>query len=168
MGSTRPLLVPPRRIKAIRMIHDDMRARVQLDGGHFSVGFNICQGLRQRWVLSPRLSFASAPLQQVSEDIVPNRSTNGTSGCRSRSGYSKRRQWKLYCKDVPRGLCPLKTLVAYLLPTTSYFCASSTFGARIALGINLYRREKLSKKTDVERIKTIIRKHQLGFTGAPI
>ena len=84
-------LVPPRMIKAIRMIHDSMRARVQLHGGHFSGTFNICQGLRQRWVLSLRLSFASSSLQQVSEDIAPNCTTNGTPGCRSRSGYSKRR-----------------------------------------------------------------------------
>ena len=37
------------------MIHDGMRVHVQLKGGHVSVGFNIFQGLRQGWVLSPLL-----------------------------------------------------------------------------------------------------------------
>ena len=48
--------VPPRIIKVIRMFHDGMRARVQLDDGYFSAWFNVCQGLRQGCVLSP-LSF---------------------------------------------------------------------------------------------------------------
>ena len=43
--------VPPRMIKVIRMSHDGMRARVQLDDGDFSAGFNVCQGLRQGCVL---------------------------------------------------------------------------------------------------------------------
>ena len=47
--------VPPRMIKVIRMSHDGMRARVQLDGGDFSAWLNVCQGLRQRCVLSPLL-----------------------------------------------------------------------------------------------------------------
>ena len=47
--------VPPRIIKAIRMFHDGMRARVQLDDGDFSAWFNVCQGLRQGCVLSPLL-----------------------------------------------------------------------------------------------------------------
>ena len=47
--------VPPRMIKVIRTFHDGMRARVQLDGGDFSVWFNVCQGLRQGCVLSPLL-----------------------------------------------------------------------------------------------------------------
>ena len=41
--------------------------------------------------LIPRLSVASAPLGRVSENTVPNCTTDGTPGCRSRSGYSKRR-----------------------------------------------------------------------------
>ena len=41
--------------------------------------------------LTPRLSVASAPLGRVSENTVPNCTTDGTPGCRSRSGYSKRR-----------------------------------------------------------------------------
>ena len=47
--------VPPRMIKVIRMFHDGMRARVQLDDGDFSAWFNVCQGLRQGCVLSPLL-----------------------------------------------------------------------------------------------------------------
>ena len=47
--------VPPRMIKVIRMFHDGMRARVQLNDGDFSAWFNVCQGLRQGCVLSPLL-----------------------------------------------------------------------------------------------------------------
>ena len=47
--------VPPRMIKVIRMFHDGMRARVQLDDGNFSAWFNVCHGLRQGCVLSPPL-----------------------------------------------------------------------------------------------------------------
>ena len=47
--------VQPRMIKVIRMFHDGMRARVQLDDGDFSAWFNVCQGLRQGCVLSPIL-----------------------------------------------------------------------------------------------------------------
>ena len=39
----------------IRMFHDGMRARVQLDDGDFSAWFNVCQGLRQGCLLSPLL-----------------------------------------------------------------------------------------------------------------
>ena len=39
--------VLPRMIKAIRMFHDGMRARVQLDDGDFSAWFDVCQRLRQ-------------------------------------------------------------------------------------------------------------------------
>ena len=42
-------------VKVIRMFHDGMRARVQLDDGHFSAWFNVCQGLRQGCVLLPLL-----------------------------------------------------------------------------------------------------------------
>ena len=38
--------------------------------------------------LTPRLSVASAPLERVSGNTVPNCTTDGTPGCRSRSGYS--------------------------------------------------------------------------------
>ena len=44
-------------IKVIRMFHDGMRARVQLDDGDFSAWFNVCQGLGQGYVLSPLLLF---------------------------------------------------------------------------------------------------------------
>ena len=47
--------VPPRMIKAIRMFHDGMRARVKLDDGDFSAWFNVCQGFRQGCVLSSLL-----------------------------------------------------------------------------------------------------------------
>ena len=42
-------------IEVIRIIHDGMRARVQLNGGDFLAWFNVCQGLRQGSVLSPLL-----------------------------------------------------------------------------------------------------------------
>ena len=45
--------VPPRMIKVIRMFHDGMRTRVRWDDGDFSAWFNVCQGLRQGFVLSP-------------------------------------------------------------------------------------------------------------------
>ena len=47
--------VPPRRIKIIRMFHDGMRARVQLDDGDISAWFDVRQGLRQGCVLLPLL-----------------------------------------------------------------------------------------------------------------
>ena len=42
-------------IKVIRMFHHGMRARVQLDDGHSSARFNVCQGLRQGCLSSPLL-----------------------------------------------------------------------------------------------------------------
>ena len=41
--------------------------------------------------LDTEINVASAPLGRVSENTVPNCTTDGTPGCRSRSGYSKRR-----------------------------------------------------------------------------
>ena len=43
-------------IEVIRIFHDGMRVRVQLNDGDFLSWFNVCQGLRQGCVLSP-LSF---------------------------------------------------------------------------------------------------------------
>ena len=66
--------VSPRMIKAIRMFHDGLRARVQLDDGDFSAWFNFCQGLRQGFVLSPlmfNILFAAVimvVLQRFAED----------------------------------------------------------------------------------------------------
>ena len=87
------VLVPPRMIKVIRMIHDGMRACIQLDREHFSVGFNVCQGLRQGWVLSPLLfksfyavvtvgvlqRFAEEPLI-VSNLVYPDDAPKGKDG----------------------------------------------------------------------------------------
>ena len=41
--------------EVIRIFHDDIRARVQLNGVDFLAWFNVCQGLRQGCVLSPLL-----------------------------------------------------------------------------------------------------------------
>ena len=46
---------------------------------------------------------------------------------------------------MPRGLCAPRTLAAYVLPTTSYSCALSAFGARTASGINPYRIGRFSR-----------------------
>ena len=40
---------------------------------------------------------------------------------------------------MPRGLCALRASAAYVLPTTSYSCVLSAFGARTAPGIDPYR-----------------------------
>ena len=66
--------VSPRMMKVIHMLHDGMRARVQLDDGDFSAWFNVCQGLRQGCVLSPLLiniicaAIAIVALQRFAED----------------------------------------------------------------------------------------------------
>ena len=39
--------VPPRMIEVVRMFHDGMQARVQLDDGDFLAWFNVYQGLQQ-------------------------------------------------------------------------------------------------------------------------
>ena len=65
--------VPPRMIKVIRMSHDGMRARVQLDDGDFSAWFNVCQGLRQGCVVAAIVQYIFAAviivvLQRFAED----------------------------------------------------------------------------------------------------
>ena len=68
--------------------------------------------------------------------------------------------------DVSRGQCALRTLAAYVLPTKSYSCASSTFGARIAPGVKPLSYRGVLERTGSERIETTIRKRHLGFAGA--
>ena len=103
-------LVPPWMIKVIRMIHDGMRACVQLDGGYFSVGFDICQGLRQGWVLSPLLfksfyavvimgvlqRFAEEPLI-VSDLVYLDDALKGKDG-RPRKEESLKIVWRAVCE----------------------------------------------------------------------
>ena len=68
--------VSSRMAKIIRMFHDGMLARVQLDDGDFSAWFNIYQGLCQECVLSPLLFnifFAAViivVLQRFAADLV--------------------------------------------------------------------------------------------------
>ena len=59
--------------------------------------------------------------------------------------FDARRERKLCCTDVPRELCAFKILAVCVLLTTSYFFASSAFGARNAPGTNSYRMERLSR-----------------------
>ena len=42
-------------IKTIRIFHGGMWARVQLENGDFLAWFNVCQGFRQGYMLSPLL-----------------------------------------------------------------------------------------------------------------
>ena len=46
---------------------------------------------------------------------------------------------------MPRGLCAPRALTAYVLPTTSYSCALSAFGAKTASGINPCRIGRFSR-----------------------
>ena len=47
--------VPPRMLAVIRQFHDGMQACVRLDDGECSDKFDVGQGLRQGWVLTPLL-----------------------------------------------------------------------------------------------------------------
>ena len=68
--------------------------RVEVAGQRYKRRPSLCPlvvlSARAR-TLTSRLSGVSAPLGGVSENTVPNCTTDGTSGCRSRSGYLKRR-----------------------------------------------------------------------------
>ena len=116
--------VPPRMIRVIRMFHDGMRARVQLDDGDFSAWFNVCQGLRQGCVLSPLLfnilfaaviivvlqRFAENPLIVSDLDDAP-KGEDGRLVKEKRLEMARRAVWgMLYADDAgvvstsPRGL----------------------------------------------------------------
>ena len=69
------------------------------------------------------------------------------------------------CTDVPRGLCTLTTFVAHVLPTPSYSCASSPFGARVTPGINRYRMRRFSRRPVPNKSKRQFGSTNLGSPG---
>ena len=91
--------------------------------------------------LTSRLSVVSAPLGRVSENAVPNCTTDGTPGCRSKSGCSKRSP-------------PLATLRII------------GFRRKDRTGYKPLSYREVLERTGSERIETTIRKRQLGFAGA--
>ena len=119
--------VPARMIMVIRMLHDGMRARVQLDDGDFPAWFNVCQGLRQGCLLSLLLfniffaaviivvlqKFAEDPLI-VSDLVYLDDAPKGEDGRSRKEGtleIVRRAVWRmLYADDAgvvstsPRGL----------------------------------------------------------------
>ena len=66
---------------------------------------------------------------------------------------------------MPRELCAPRTLAAYVLPTTSYFCALSAFGARTASGINPYHIERFSRGSVPNASKRQFGSANLGSSG---
>ena len=66
---------------------------------------------------------------------------------------------------MPRGLCAPRTLAAYVLPTASYSCALSAFGARTASGINPYRIGRVSRGPVPNASKRQLESANLGSPG---
>ena len=64
---------------------------------------------------------------------------------------------------MTRRLCALRTLTACVRSTTSYFCASSAFGARTAPGLNPYRTRRLSRGPVPNASKRRFGSTNLGF-----
>ena len=138
--------VPPRMSKIIRMFHDGMRARVQLDGGDISAWFNVCQGLRQGCVLSPLLfdtffaaviivvlqRFAEDPLI-VSDLVYLDDAPKGEDGRPREEGtleMARRAVWGILYADYagvvltsPRGLTRIMGVI---------FVASQVFGLTVS------------------------------------
>ena len=126
-----PFGVPPRMIKVIRMFHDGMRARVQLDHGDFLAWINVCQGLRQGCVLSPLLFnifFAAViivVLQRliVSDLVYLDDAPKGEDGRPRKKGtleMTRRAVWgMLYADDAgvvstsPRGLTRMMGVIVF-------------------------------------------------------
>ena len=85
--------VPSVMIDVIRQFHDGMRARVRMDDGELSEWFEVTQGLRQGYVLSPLLfniffaAVIEVVLQRFSEDdtilenlVLPDGRSEGGTG----------------------------------------------------------------------------------------
>ena len=118
--------VSPRMIKVIRMFHDGMKARIQLDDVDLSAWFNVCQGLRQGCVLSPLLfniffaavimvvleRFAEDPLI-VSDFVCLDHAPKGEDGRPRKEGTLE----MLYADDAgvvstsPRGLTRMMDVI---------------------------------------------------------